>query len=790
MNGIELKKEEAAFYFNQAELNLKAIEDNIFDKERRKTLLNNPQILAKMENFIFNFRDVTKNAKGEIDCLLLKLRELRNFYSHYVHKRDVRELSKGEKPILEKYYQFAIESTGSENVKLEIIENDAWLADAGVLFFLCIFLKKSQANKLISGISGFKRNDDTGQPRRNLFTYFSIREGYKVVPEMQKHFLLFSLVNHLSNQDDYIEKAHQPYDIGEGLFFHRIASTFLNISGILRNMKFYTYQSKRLVEQRGELKREKDIFAWEEPFQGNSYFEINGHKGVIGEDELKELCYAFLIGNQDANKVEGRITQFLEKFRNANSVQQVKDDEMLKPEYFPANYFAESGVGRIKDRVLNRLNKAIKSNKAKKGEIIAYDKMREVMAFINNSLPVDEKLKPKDYKRYLGMVRFWDREKDNIKREFETKEWSKYLPSNFWTAKNLERVYGLAREKNAELFNKLKADVEKMDERELEKYQKINDAKDLANLRRLASDFGVKWEEKDWDEYSGQIKKQITDSQKLTIMKQRITAGLKKKHGIENLNLRITIDINKSRKAVLNRIAIPRGFVKRHILGWQESEKVSKKIREAECEILLSKEYEELSKQFFQSKDYDKMTRINGLYEKNKLIALMAVYLMGQLRILFKEHTKLDDITKTTVDFKISDKVTVKIPFSNYPSLVYTMSSKYVDNIGNYGFSNKDKDKPILGKIDVIEKQRMEFIKEVLGFEKYLFDDKIIDKSKFADTATHISFAEIVEELVEKGWDKDRLTKLKDARNKALHGEILTGTSFDETKSLINELKK
>jgi len=787
---IKLEKQEAAFYFNQTELNLKAIESNIFDKQQRVILLNNPQILAKVGDFIFNFRDVTKNAKGEIDCLLLKLRELRNFYSHYVYTDDVKILSNGERPLLEKYYQFAIEATGSENVKLEIIESNNRLTEAGVLFFLCMFLKKSQANKLISGISGFKRNDPTGQPRRNLFTYFSVREGYKVVPDMQKHFLLFVLVNHLSGQDDYIEKAQKPYDIGEGLFFHRIASTFLNISGILRNMEFYIYQSKRLKEQQGELKREKDIFPWIEPFQGNSYFEINGNKGIIGEDELKELCYALLVAGKDVRAVEGKITQFLEKFKNADNAQQVEKDEMLDRNNFPANYFAESNIGSIKEKILNRLGKTDDSYNKTGTKIKPYDMMKEVMEFINNSLPADEKLKRKDYRRYLKMVRIWDSEKDNIKREFESKEWSKYFSSDFWMAKNLERVYGLAREKNAELFNKLKAVVEKMDEREFEKYRLINSAEDLASLRRLAKDFGLKWEEKDWQEYSGQIKKQISDRQKLTIMKQRITAELKKKHGIENLNLRITIDSNKSRKAVLNRIAVPRGFVKEHILGWQGSEKVSKKTREAKCKILLSKEYEELSKQFFQTRNYDKMTQVNGLYEKNKLLAFMVVYLMERLNILLNKPTELNELEKAEVDFKISDKVMAKIPFSQYPSLVYAMSSKYADSVGSYKFENDEKNKPFLGKIDTIEKQRMEFIKEVLGFEEYLFEKKIIDKSEFADTATHISFDEICNELIKKGWDKDKLTKLKDARNAALHGEIPAETSFREAKPLINGLKK
>ncbi len=790
MNIIELKKEEAAFHFNQAELNLKAIEDNIFDEGRRKTLLDNPRILAEVKNFIFNFEDVTKNARGEIDCLISKLRELRNFYSHYVHNDNVKVLSKGEKPILEKYYQIAIEATASANVKLEIVDNGNKLTDTGVLFLLCMFLKKSQANKLISGISGFKRNDPTGQPRRNLFTYFSVREGYKVVPDMRKHFLLFTLVNHLSNQDAYVENVQQPYDIGKGLFFHRIASTFLNISGILRNMKFYSYQSSRLKEQRGETKSDEGCFEWIKSFQGNSYFSADGQKGVIGEDELKELCYALLVDKQDINKVEGRITQFLKKFLNADNAQKVEDDKMLDRENFPVSYFAEPGISSIKVGMLNRLEKAIKNYKAVGADVKAYDKMKEVMEFINNSLPADEKLKRKDYRRYLKMVRFWSREKDNIKREFETKGWSKYFSYNFWMTKNLEEAYKLARGKNAELSNNLKTTVGKMNEGEFGKYQQINDAKDLESLRRLAQNFGVKWEEKDWEEYSEQIKKRITDRQKLTIMKQRITAGLKKKHGIENLDLRITIDSNKSRKAVLNRIAIPRGFVKRHILGWQGSEKVSKKTREAECKILLSEKYKELSKQFIEAKNLDNLTEINSLCEKNKLIAMMAVYLMERLNIRLGKPTGLDELDKTEVDFKISDKVRVKIPFSQYPSLVYAMSSKYVDNVDSYKFSDEDKSKSIFNRIDIIEKGRMEFIKEVLGFEKYLFENNIIDKSKFTDTATHISFKEIHDELIKKGWDKNKLTKLKDARDAALHGEIPQKDSFDEAKLLINELKK
>jgi len=308
----------------------------------------------------------------------------------------------------------------------------------------------------------------------------------------------------------------------------------------------------------------------------------------------------------------------------------------------------------------------------------------------------------------------------------------------------------------------------------------------MEDLKALSQKFRIKWQEKDWVEYSGQIKKQISDSQKLTIMKQRMTAALKKKHGIENLNLRITTDSNKSRQAVLNRIAIPKGFVKNHIL--KSNEKISKKIRESECPIILSNNYIKLSGTFFNKRDIDKMTQVNSLYEKNKLIAFMVVYLMKKLGLNLNEKTELSKLGETKISFKISDSVTANISLSKYPSLVYAVGRKYINKVDTYKFSCNEM--PILDKIDVIGKERMECVRQILGFEEWLFDKVIIDKKCFANTETHISFVEICTELNKKGWDKDRLDKLREIRGAALHGEIPDKASFRETESLVKELKK
>ena len=229
-------------------------------------------------------------------------------------------------------------------------------------------------------------------------------------------------IYHLVNQDDYINELHQSEEIGKGHFFHRIASTFLNISEIIADMKFYSYQSKRLEEQRGDSRLEEGCFSWIEPFQGNSYFEIKGHKNVvIGEEQIKELCYALLVCNKKKYAVE-QIEKFVKDFSGTGSKQAIKDSEILEEKYFPANYFAKSKVGSPKERILKRLEKVIKAYETNGAKAKAYDMMKEVMEFINNSLPADEKLKLKNYRLYLKMVRFWGSEKENIKREFENKK--------------------------------------------------------------------------------------------------------------------------------------------------------------------------------------------------------------------------------------------------------------------------------------------------------------------------------------------------------------------------------
>ncbi len=787
MQDIELKKEEAAFYFNLAIHNFQSV-SGISDEQYRsisgkvkekvkknlEDLFANSTVLQKTENFIFNYKDTAKSARNEIETLVLKLVELRNFYSHHIHGEQVKVLSGGEKAALERYYQIAIDATGSRKEALDLFNGNK-LTNAGVLFILCLFLKKAQANKLISSISGFKENGPEGQPRRNLFTYYCIREGYKIVPDMQKHFLLFALINHLIHQEKLILEKQAQDDFGEGLFFQRMAATFLNISGLLKDMKFYTYQSRRLDEQRGKVQSSKEIFVWIEPFQGNSYFTIGKHKGVIGEDQLKELCYALLIEKRNIQEVEGKIYQFFERFKAVNSKQDAEKDPVLRPEYFPAHYFGPTETGNLKGRLIRRLEQRFGDSASQ--PLKTYDKMREVADFINSCLPPDEKMRQKDYRRYLKMIRFWDKEKENIIREFDNKKWKRYLPREFWEKRDIEEVYLYAKEQNDERTRRLCDQIKRLNESEFEKHQKISQAGDIETLRMLCRDYRLPWEEKDWDEYS----RPITDRQKLTIMRQRATAALKERQGIRGLNLRLSQDSNKSRQAVMNRIALPVGFVREHILGTRE--KISKKIRGSPCLIELSKRYRGLSERCLERRDLNTLTAINGLLEKNTLIAFMVLHLMDDPGFKIDRPLSVYELKERKIPYKITERVTVEIPLAHYPSLAYAISRRYLDRVDQYPFPEAERAKSLLEKIDFIEKGRFEYIRQVLGFEKYLFDNKIIDRDNFS------SFEEICGGLVKKGWDKDILNQIRNARNNALHGDIPDRITFYRAGVLIKSLK-
>ncbi len=185
MGIITLKEHKAkvGMFFNLAEQNLKNI-DKCFSYNNKAEdfpdqFKKNEKSFKQLYGFVFNNMDISTSPENEIKVLMVMLYRLRDYYCHYICDNQSKNVDENEKKLLERYYNLAVEQTKSENVKLEIFtknnNNANKLTDEGVLFLLCMFLKTSQANTLIGSISGFKRSDSDGMPRRNLFTFYSVR---------------------------------------------------------------------------------------------------------------------------------------------------------------------------------------------------------------------------------------------------------------------------------------------------------------------------------------------------------------------------------------------------------------------------------------------------------------------------------------------------------------------------------------------------------------------------------------------------------------------------------------
>ena len=113
-----------------------------------------------------------------------------------------------------------------------------------------------------------------------------------------------------------------------------------------------------------------------------------------------------------------------------------------------------------------------------------------------------------------------------------------------------------------------------------------------------------------------------------------------------------------------------------------------------------------------------------------------------------------------------------------------------MNHVDDYKFANADRNKPFLKKIDFIEKERFAFIAQILDFEQYLFDHKILDKVQFGNIKTHVGFKNICDALIPKGRDRQTVDKIIKARNEALHGDIPKGITFSEVALLLEKVKK
>jgi hypothetical protein len=139
-----------------------------------------------------------KNVQSFIDE---RLREIRNYFSHYYHNDKPLEFEANDcvKEFLEETFKTAVEKLRGgfhsneykvETPKLFEKDKDIYkITAAGVIFLTSFFCHRSYVYRMLGGIKGFKRSDkvkmDNGQKidygfTRRLLSFYSLRDSYSV----------------------------------------------------------------------------------------------------------------------------------------------------------------------------------------------------------------------------------------------------------------------------------------------------------------------------------------------------------------------------------------------------------------------------------------------------------------------------------------------------------------------------------------------------------------------------------------------------------------------------------
>jgi hypothetical protein len=174
--------------------------------------------LAFLKSFLFLGRESSKSATivagaKEQDMIVLFMRrlfDLRNWHSHLYHKdyplyfnHTSDELMPYVKDFMEAHFEKALETAMGSNEELRsfyhaelkegftLFTGDSRLTREGRIFFLQFFLTRSEMNRCISGLEGFKRTDHPKwQLKRKIFSFYSKRDGSSLLSILYKQFEL------------------------------------------------------------------------------------------------------------------------------------------------------------------------------------------------------------------------------------------------------------------------------------------------------------------------------------------------------------------------------------------------------------------------------------------------------------------------------------------------------------------------------------------------------------------------------------------------------------------------
>lgn len=433
------------------------------------------------------------------------LTNLRNYFSHHCHTDDCLNFGKEStnkeiRRIMETAYERAKEDlagrkTGEEvsgeaekdkdgNIKKYRLEKIPWpelfdkrdkITKAGVVFFASLFTQRSQVNRLMSWISGLKKNEDEFGMTRRALSFYSLPDSYaeeavdlaidesgirKTITEQARMFRdilgylrripseTYKIYHKNEEKKKYSEtekdneekedKETGPVERKTDKFAF-FAMKYLEDSEKVQFARYRINQEtrkneiffdedelKKLIEEKDVPEQEKDKRYDDYKYyfvENNAILKTDKGNIRIGINELKYFTLLSLDGK--GKEAIGKIKSFLAKYTLYNLANKSFVEKYKKelPPFILTEYEILTEDEKTKtEKRLKYLKEKWINKKKEYQNLRINNKVGGILRFINENLKKDRKLDAEEYnnlQKLLTMERFGEFEKELLKFEDE-----------------------------------------------------------------------------------------------------------------------------------------------------------------------------------------------------------------------------------------------------------------------------------------------------------------------------------------------------------------------------------
>ena len=377
-----------------------------------------------------------------------RLKDLRNYFSHYLHAPDCLIFNQNAtiRLIMENAYEkslFEALKKQQEDISIEfpeLFEEEGKITSAGVVFFVSFFIERRFLYRLMGYVQGFKRKEGEYNITRDVFSTYCLRDSYSVRTQENDAVMFRDILGYLSRiPNERYQRIKQPATRNDVKLSERktdkfilFALKYLEDYG-LRDLADYTAcfaRSKIKMEQKNtqETDGNKNKFQRDKPRveihfnkekQDQFYIKRNnvilkvqkkgGQSNVfrMGVYELKYLVLLSLLGK--AEEAIQRIDRYISSLKKQLPyLDKISSEEIQKSMNFLPR-FVRSKLGILKVDDEQRLKTRLEYIKAKwtdkkegSRELELHRKGRDILRYINERC--DRPLSRKEYNNILKLI--------------------------------------------------------------------------------------------------------------------------------------------------------------------------------------------------------------------------------------------------------------------------------------------------------------------------------------------------------------------------------------------------